>query len=247
MKHIYLFLFFWLMLIGGISAQSENASWRFAAGVTAYSQNSFVEGEHPIEINMRYRVKGNHVLRIGIPFLNKTKDNVEGWGDISYEIQRLLEYANHGATGAAPWTYNKKLYGLNIGYDYTIFEWKNICFLGGFDLSIGKYTEFNKGYGLSVHSFNSENRFVSISNYSQNNKTKWINLKPFCGIRYQFKYLLGEFSIGPVVNTCKNSKKKIYQNCRTDFPDEIDIGNYKSKNTSTKVSLYCNLSFYITI
>lgn len=211
-----LLLFIILPLL--VSAQCKDCSekdtnWKFATGVTVYSNNHYVSDvnileRQPLEFNLRYKLKERHVLRLSIPILWKVNKHGEPavssqaypTREVTLEdyLQTLHDkdytYADYYKT----LQYSESLYGISAGYDYNLPLGKSISLFAGFNLSYSHLEVASKYYNISYYGLDNENKskIGLISLMNMNIKTMAYTINPLLGVRYQFQKLLFEGNIG---------------------------------------------------
>lgn len=211
-----------------MSAQDKDTSWRFAAGVTAYSQNSFVEGEHPIEINLRYRVKGNHVLKLKLPFMNRQKSH-----NMNYSLADILP-PNVGNTVAYTPFDKEKLYGFDLGYDYNWGLLKGFSLTGGINLA--NYWYKNEIASVSTTISNVQPNNFTFSQSKSIKQAFGVAFKPQVGIRYIYRFLIGELSLGPNFRISDFRQKDCAESLFCKTPDDPLV--FKNWGTSEVTSKF---------
>lgn len=254
MKVLTLLCFF--LIIGKASAQDapKEKSWTAAAGITAYSQNSFVKGEHPWEINLRYKMKEHHVLRASVAFMNKKNEAMpSGKFSVDYVAEKLPISSGFSEMFGDK---SKKMHGFSIGYDYDYRIWNKLSILAGMDGGFGIWKETEEYYHIGIAGFYRPNaRAFNYGRFYDQYKTTLYNIKPLLGIRYRYGCLLGEFSLGPNIQFSNQTVKNDYKGWNSLITDDerghnVDedksSNNDSSKDKATKVYFHYNLSFYLT-
>jgi hypothetical protein len=196
--------------------KDKGDDWRFAAGITLYTNNKYVSKEQilerqPLELNARYKFGRHHVIRFQIPFSFK----VDMHGYPIHETPFLNEVmgANAGNEARELWEKMKTdpfdfvrtnqfyydLLGATLGYDYDFQLKHNLSIFGGFDLSYTQLKFHADYFGVAFSKLDEENitQLHSITYVTNEHRNNCFSVKPLLGFRYLFqKKLLVECSIG---------------------------------------------------
>lgn len=246
MKHIYCLIFFTLFIIGmNASAQeivSKNKSWTYAVGVTAYSQNSFVKDEHPIEINLRYKMKEHHVFRVGVPIQSKKARSEEAYPLESFQDKTSL---------FIPMQYDLRqtVYGVSVGYNY---DWQiinKLSFMTGADLGWCRYEKYGDESFVNLFGVQSQQIALDMLKTDYSNTQKAFLLKPFVGLNYSYKCLMAEFVLGYNYSFMKEVLRRDNPEVLVFPSGEIyyHLGeDLKYSSDDKKGMFYCNLSVFLT-
>jgi len=220
MKKILL-IFYIITLPLFVNAQREdstkqNKDWKFAAGVTLYSNNHYVWNENvierqPLEFNFRYKIKNHHVLRLALPI--SWKVNKAGEPEFpnqrypTYEVtledylEKLHEqdyiYANYYKI----LQFYESLYGVSLGYDYNYSFGKYLSLFGGIDFAYNHLQVDVKYYNIFYMGLD-ENGKSELGNISVNKLRHGrvgYSIKPLVGFRLNFQKLLFEANLGYMV------------------------------------------------
>ena len=186
----------------------KDVDWRFAAGLTLYSNNLY-DGKlipkpyKPLEFNFRYKVGTNHVIRMSIPVARKV-DLGRIWTPYDYDGQESLEdYFNGMLSKGGFQRYNQiieshySLYGIALGYDYNYSFTPVFSTFGGIELAY-YYSIYQSKYNEILYWMNAEDYRSSLDYMRYLRTNLYWNVgavKPLAGIRYQFQKLLFEASI----------------------------------------------------
>jgi hypothetical protein len=218
MKQIFLILSFFILPIlanAQHNYSSKKDNWKFAAGVTLYSNNLYVSQyklleRQPLEFNFRYKLAQNHILRFSTPIAWKIKLTTDpSYTEPNYALDESLDnkalayyiamkndvvYSDFSKTKES--YYN--LFGGSVGYDYYMNLGSGISVAAGLDLSYYNYRSTEKFYGIG-YSVPDENDVTNVEfvNYTERtNEWKAFVAKPQICLRYQFQKLLLEGSTG---------------------------------------------------
>ena len=194
----------------------QNKDWKFAAGITVYTNNNYVRDEkvlerQPIEPNVRFKFKRHHVLRFQFPF--SLKVNISGIPGVespflnqvmngngenkAYEIWKGMEAGTFNFIRTNQYYYS--LFGASLGYDYDYKLKYGFSIFGGFDFSFTHYEINTDHIDIYFTELNEDNqaqlRYLDyLTNKFQEN---CLSIKPLLGLRYVFqKKILLECSIG---------------------------------------------------
>jgi hypothetical protein len=217
-QRILLLSFFIFPLL--VSAQCKDCSekdtdWKFAAGVTLYSNNMYVSQyklleRQPFEVNFRYKLGKNHIIRFSTPLAWKVKETKSPLTNMpNYELDeslynKALAYYIAMKNDEVYSDFVKverndyNLFGGSIGYDYNMSLGYGISVAAGIDLSYYNYKSTEKFYGIgySVPDKNDVTKIEFIDYTERTNECKAFAAKPQVCLRYQFQRLLLEGSIG---------------------------------------------------
>jgi hypothetical protein len=210
-------LFFPLPLI---NAQCKDCfpkenDWKFAAGITLYSNNLYVSQyklleRQPLEFNFRYKFGQNHMVKLSTPIAWKVKLTRDpNYTEPNYPLDESLDnkalayyiamkndvaYSNFSKTKES--YYN--LFGGSVGYDYNMNLVYGISVAGGVDFSYYYCMSFEKFYGILYSKFDDNNNaHLDLVDYTERtNSWNAFAAKPQVSLRYQFQKLLLEGSVG---------------------------------------------------
>lgn len=189
--------------------------WKFAAGVTLYSNNLYVYNENllerqPLEFNFRYKLAPNHVLRLSVPITFNVKMKGDPFYLLpNYELDKSIEnkalafldgmkhdeaYSNYFVNKNG--YYN--LLGGSIGYDYNLNLNHGFSIAAGIDLSYYYYKSYDNFYQIdySVVDINNKADLSSVAYVERTSRFNAFVVKPEIGLRYQFQRLLLEGNVG---------------------------------------------------
>lgn len=236
-----------LLMAVTIRAQEtkDKKDWTFAAGITAYSSNSYAKGWHPWEINLRYKIKGHHVIRAGVAFKKKSGEAMyDDYPGVDYVAENFPKYPGFAIMVGNK---SKKLHGFSIGYDYDYKLYNQLSIFGGLESNFVISKEIDEYYGISSYGFYLDERAFFYNQFNKNNKTDYYNIKPIIGIRYNYKCLAGEFSLGPNIQFSKQTIHEDRDLWTTNLEQQYrNKQNLSDINRSTKVYFHYNLSIYLT-
>ena len=121
---------------------------------------------HPVEFTLRYNLSPKHSIRINVPLgWRNQRDNWGGWSPAKEDY--VEGYRKH----------KMRLYGLGIGYDYSIATYKNL------DLIAGGGLEYQRFYILHQEVFEDTPFPFQRSRYND------YSLYPQVGLRYTWKFV----------------------------------------------------------
>lgn len=216
-------LLFLLLLLMPLSGQAQSTDdlnenkndWKFAAGVTVYSNNHYISFQNvlerqPLEFNFRYIFRERHVLRVSLPIIYKSNKhgepeihitpdgNVFRPNSLEAYLQSLRDKEWDYAHYTKPLHYYESLYGVSIGYDYDYFLGNNISAFGGINTAYYRSSVDSKYYSVSYASLDEESKsefsYITLNN---NNLTySAFTVTPLLGLRYNFQKLLFEANLG---------------------------------------------------
>lgn len=198
-----------------IDCSKKDTVWKFAAGVTLYSNNLYVYNENllerqPFEFNFRYKLAPNHILRLSTPIAWKVKLTRDPSSTIpNYEFDESLDNKalayyiamKHDEVYSHFYKSKESYYNLLggcVGYDYNMNFGSGISVAAGLDLSYCYYKSTEKFYGIG-YSIPDENNVTNVEfvDYTERtNEWKAFVAKPQICLRYQFQKLLLEGGIG---------------------------------------------------
>ena len=195
---------------------SKDSDWRFAAGVTLYSNNEytgFIELEHrPLEVNLRYRVGTRHTFRMGLPLSLNVNMEAPNYPKSYNDEMSLEDYykwmsAYSTAQHFTMYENNYSLAGISLGYDYSFSLTNQFSAFAGVDLAyyyLGAHVEyFQASYSQSSEEKTSELDLLEYVKFT--NKVNSIAVKPFVGLRYHYQKLILEASLDYLFNAYKYS------------------------------------------
>ena len=220
---IILLLFMLFVLLPLFSfAQSEKTlnKWGVGAGYNFLHRSVLPFNERTFEISVKYLYTDKHSFYLTVPFY--FENNKDEQKDFKLGIFN------------DPWVH--RIWGIGVGYNYTVFEWNGISgFLGGgFDFIHEKYLSIQYSYDLD----DSGNQFESYS--TGGTVFRGYGLSPQIGLSYRFKHLGCEFkykfSVFRIRDTfvLKNKKgEDVYDKNKTDLVD-----HYFKCSQGLSLSLY---------
>jgi hypothetical protein len=207
---LLLFLPIWL------SAQcldcfDRDNDWRFAAGVTLYSNMTypleFSDYFHPFEFDFKYRLSDHNILRASIPII--WKRNIFGSTQVPHlpdQTTTLEQYVadlhsidNSGYYDPVNVIENyATVLGLALGYEYNFPLMNKINISGGVDIGYTYQYIHAKYFALGYYHLDANNQstLYQISYNINDIYDNILNIKPFVGINYQFEKLMIEANIG---------------------------------------------------
>ena len=234
--------------------------WKFAAGVTLYSNNLYVYPENflerePMEFSFRYKLKSKHVFKLNIPVSYKEKKSGTPTlsqyptGEVSLEdyLEKLRDPDYIWASYHKVLYYNETLCGVSLGYDYNINLLQNLSIFPGINMAYNYLSNDSKYYMIDYHEIDANNNSEIFAITLSKNKLygNSITLTPHAGLRYQFQNLLFEASLGYVLRVQKvgfiqdysyiDGKTGIKKNGHNYFPH---VGTYNYNNLSYSFSLF---------
>lgn len=183
----------------------KNKEWKFAAGVTLYSNFPITQKEKPIEFNFRYKLKSNHTLKVNIPIAaNKYPHdsyNQNYVKDLSFsEFVELKKREGYTPLYGFVDDIKYSLYGITLGYDYEYALPFDFSIYAGLDLTHYTYKVNFDQYRIE-YNFETPVKekvpFLEIEKNQRQDILQYCSLKPIAGIRYIFrKFILIEASAG---------------------------------------------------
>jgi len=216
-QRILLLSFFILPIL--VSAQCKDClpkdDWKFAAGVTLYSNNLYVYNENllerqPLEFNFRYKFGQNHIIRLSTPMAWKVKLTRDpSYTDPNYALDEnldnkalaYLDGMKHDATYSEYFKTKESYYNLfggSIGYDYNLNLGYGVSLAAGIDFSYYCYKSIQKFYGVDYTVLDGSNMaaLYNLNYVERTNEWNALVAKPVIGLRYQFQKLLLEGTVG---------------------------------------------------
>ncbi|MRZ00193.1 hypothetical protein GKD51_21465, partial [Parabacteroides distasonis] len=158
-----------LLLFATANAQEitkEKKPARFGIGIAYGFKDRVKELIHPIELTVRYNLSEKHSFYVNVPLGWKS------WRD---------DYASVDPVIRGYYTHKMRLYGLGIGYDYSIVSYKNLDLFAGGGLEYQRfyfrYQEVQEGEPYPFL----RDRFNDYSLY------------PKVGLRYTWRFVGVEF------------------------------------------------------
>ena len=121
---------------------------------------------HPVEFTLRYNFSPKHSIRINVPL--GWRNQRDDWGGWSPAKEDYIEGYDR---------YKMRLYGLGIGYDYSIATYKNL------DLIAGGGLEYQRFYILHQEVYEDTPSPFQRSRYND------YSLYPQVGLRYMWKFV----------------------------------------------------------
>lgn len=190
--------------------QKEN-DWRFAAGVTLYSNMTYpLENTnyfHPLEFDFKYKLSARNILRASIPII--WKRNIMGSTQAPHlpdKTTTLEQYVadlhsidNSGYYDPVNVIENyASVLGISLGYEYNFAIFDKLNFLGGVDLGYTYQYLHSRSFSLGYYHLDENNQttLYQIDEDTIDRYDNILNIKPFVGLSYQFQKLLVEANIG---------------------------------------------------
>lgn len=199
--------------------------WRFAAGVTLYSNMTypleFSDYFHPLEFDFKYKLSDHNILRASIPII--WKRNIFGSTQVPHlpdKTTTLEQYVadlhsidNSGYYDPVNVIENyATVLGLALGYEYNFPLMTKLNFLGGLDIGYTYQYIHAKYFSLGYYHLDANNQttLYQIDDNTIDSYDNIFNIKPFIGVSYQFQKLLVEANVGYYYSTYFVNTK--YQN-----------------------------------
>ena len=188
-----------LLLFATANAQEitkEKKPDRFGIGIAYGFKDRVKELIHPIELTVRYNLSEKHSFYVNVPLGWKS------WRD---------DYASVDPVIRGYYTHKMRLYGLGIGYDYSIVSYKNLDLLAGGGLEYqrfyNRYQEVQEGEPFPFQ----RDRFNDYSLY------------PKVGLRYTWRFVGVEFDY-----RCYFSVRGLdnYSEQFSELPREVDYDTH---------------------
>lgn len=218
-RKLFLFL---ILILFAVQTKSQcrdcsekDADWKFAAGVTLFSNNMYVSQyklleRKPLEFNFRYKLAQNHILRFSTPIALKVKLTRSPSSTMpNYELDeslynKALAYyiaMKHDVAYSDFFKTKESYYNLlggTIGYDYNLNFGSGISVATGVDVSYYNYKSTDKFYGILYSKLDDNNMAeLSLVHYiERTNEWHAFVAKPQICLRYQYQKLLLEGSLG---------------------------------------------------
>jgi len=252
------FIFFPLL----ISAQCKDCfpkenDWKFAAGVTLYSNNLYVYNENllerqPLEFNFRYKLAQNHILRFSTPTAWKVKLTRDpSYTEPNYTLDESLNnkalayyiamkndvaYSNFSKTKES--YYN--LFGSSIGYDYNLNLGYGVSLTAGIDFSYYYYKSIQKFYGINYTVLDGSDiaALYNLNYVERTNEWNALVAKPVIGLRYQLQKLLLEGTVGYAFTHTNGYADLKIQDISMDDDHSTSNREYDFKKTVFQLSLF---------
>jgi len=191
----------------------QNKDWKFAAGVTLYSNNHYVWNENlierqPLEFNFRYKIKQHHVLRLSVPISWKVNKAGEPefptprypMGEVTLEdyLETLHDQDRVYAIYYKMLQFYETVYGASLGYDYNYSLDKYLSLFAGIDFAYNKWQVDAKYYTIDYNGLNEngESALRGIAATNLRHGRIGYSMKPLMGLRLNFQKLLLEASLG---------------------------------------------------
>ena len=202
MKRTKLFLSIlvcFLLLFATSNAQEitkEKEPARFGIGIAYGFKDRVKELIHPIELTVRYNLSEKHSFYVNVPL------GWESWRDDYGYVDPVIR---------GYYTHKMRLYGLGIGYDYSIVSYKNLDLFAGGGLEYQRfyfrYQEVQEGEPFPFQ----RDRFNDYSLY------------PKVGLRYTWKFVGVEFDY-----RCYFSVRGLdnYSEQFSELPREVDYDTH---------------------
>ena len=165
-------LVFFLLLLLPVAATSKNFNNdvpKHRVGISAGYNFKNILGDtlRPFEISLKYQFKGRHTFHFSVPFYY----SIYRTDYIGAPDQHGLQYTDRN---------KRRMYGLGVGYDYTIPVYK---FISGF---FGGEFEYSRMYVTYVGDIYVEGEMNSMWNSEVLHKT--YSIIPYMGIRFSYKH-----------------------------------------------------------
>lgn len=266
MKSKFLILFLLTIgLISKLSAQcadcEESDGWKFAAGVTLYSNNRYVSEydifleRQPLEFNFRYKLNENHVLRLNLPMAWKVNYSTDPQGTYPQFEANTGNKANDYYEGMKNdyWYYADffkvkdyyyNLFGVSAGYSFNHYLFYGLSMYIGIDFGYVHHSAYSNYYhiGYTALDNNNTSELRAISYVERVNCHNTYSTKPLLGINFQYKNLLFDISGGYSLSTYK-----LYGTLNTLSPEAagMHIGPFERDFKSYKQFVYQLSLFYI--
>ena len=234
--------------------------WKFAAGVTLYSNNHYVSDvnileRQPLEFNFKYKLKDRHLLRFSVPLLLKTNKHGEPqvtspeYPTKEVTLEDYLQTLHNKDFTYAYYTktlhYYETLMGISAGYEYNLPIGNSFSLLAGLNLSYYNLAVLSKFYSIDYYELDAENKskigLIGLWNKEINGFGYAVN--PMLGVNYKFQKLLLEANIGYVFT-------KVDYNIKLDLSTIEGISGIK-RNVSDEgkgtPQVFNNLLYKITL
>ena len=141
---------------------------RFGVGI-AYGFKDRVKGMvHPIELTVRYKLSDRHSLYLNAPF---------GWREWGW---KSAVYPFTTPRSREDCTHKMRLYGLGIGYDYSILTYQDVTLFAGGGL---EYQRLYWRYGGTLDGETQPSGCAKFNDYS---------VYPKVGVRYTWRFVGAE-------------------------------------------------------
>ncbi|MFT3751618.1 MAG: hypothetical protein QM800_01665 [Paludibacter sp.] len=235
-------------------------SWKFAAGVTLYSNMTypleFTNSFHPLEFDFKYKLSDKSILRAGIPVI--WKRNIMGSPEVPHlpdKTTTLEQYVAdlhslYNSTYYNPVNvveYYTSVLGISLGYEYDLPVAKKLNLSGGIDLGYAYQYVYDKYFALGYYSLDANNQ-TTLFQITYNTGERYdhiLNIKPFAGVNYQFQKLMVEANIGYYYSTYFVNQK--FQEKNADAYNIIrDASPYNANFTFDLGKLSYNISLFYT-
>jgi hypothetical protein len=198
-----------------LDCNKKENDWKFAAGVTLYSNNHYVAESdilerQPLELNFRYKLNDKHVFRLNLPMawkVNLHYGDTEGsitdfTADTGNKVDDYLEGMRndywHYADFYKKTDYYYNLLGASAGYSMNHYFGKGLSLFAGIDLGCVFYHNYASFYKIGYYELNDNNisELRSISYVERINNYNKYSVKPLVGINFRYQKLLLDISGG---------------------------------------------------
>lgn len=255
-----LLMFSTLWLYAQSSDKRDDEDWRFAAGVTLYSNMTYPleisDYFHPFEFDFKYKMSDKSILRANVPIIWKRK--ILGTTQAPHlpdETTTLEQYVadlhsidNSGFYDPVNVIENyTTVLGASLGYEYYVPILKKINLLGGIDIGYTYQYMHSRSFVLGYYPLdaNNETTLYQIDEITYNSYDNIFNVRPFVGLSYQFQKLMIEGSIGYYYSIY--SVKSIYKNRIYDTVDINNASPYIANWTRNLDKLTYKISLFYTL
>jgi hypothetical protein len=242
---------------------NKNDDWKFAAGVTLYSNKYLYSFElkQPLEFNLRYKLNEHHTLRLSAPIALKVN-----WEKLDYQeypfghdvsVEEYLKWIKGenpesiGQVGSG--FYNMRynyynLWGISLGYDYSYNFTSFLSTFASADFSYYNLTSYTNYYYVLFNKIEPNNYTLGVVTQDKYlNIHNEFSIKSLLGIRYRFQKLLFEASAGVLYPFCfkqSDTVKSSYIYPNGELLNNIDDYDYLTFNWKFVKFVYQISLFY---
>lgn len=160
-RAIFLFLLIFPFLGFSQTYQPETFK-RFGVGIGYSSQSVMSDSIRPVEFSLRYRINDRHTLQLYAP----------------------VAMSKRTIDDAIVNTQKKKLFGIGLGYDYTVYNHSFLGFLIGFNASYQWYESRRDWHSIYNRDLGDGSYVETESIYYYWDKVKGMIISPNVGIRF---------------------------------------------------------------
>ncbi len=234
MLRIVLLLFISFFVFTATSAQTPNteeSSFRkYGIGVGYGFNSPLNEDLHPFEVSLQYRPNTRHTIYLTIPFLKKQEEHASG-----------TPYTTGDNVGWSVINMNDYLWGIELGYHYSMLNYRGISLFAGAGLSYQSLDSETHSYGWTNYLFLTDRPHPSYHLSTSGKEVNAYSFVPQAGLKYTWKGISVEFKYKPWFST-----EKYWFDVYKQVPETAEFNYLYNQNRIwyVKNGFACSLFFY---